>query len=268
VLANVGTLPCCLTGGCGQSAFSNGDPTRGCRFPVAMGTSVIPKCLSLIKPAQVLQAIESFYAGELMQLPRRAQRAQAIFKHMRKLQPMESSPVGAEIGVRKGDMSAALLRGHSALKMLLVDPWTNFDSESYTFQTDPQFYGRNRAEFEREYREALRNTKFAADRCVVMRELSVNAAQKVADGSLDFVFIDACHSYEGCKSDIEAWFPKLKIGGLLGGHDYFRPQYPREGVKRAVDEFAAKIDRAILTDVENTWFIYTGKEASLTSARW
>jgi hypothetical protein len=70
--------------------------------------------------------------------------------------------------------------------------------------------------------------------CVtVVPSLSVDAAANFPNGSLDFVFIDADHSYEGVRRDIEAWLPKVKPGGLLAGDDYCYPGC--EGVKRAVD---------------------------------
>ena len=52
-----------------------------------------------------------------------------------------------------------------------------------------------------------------------MRMPSVDAAATFADGSLDFVFIDADHSYEAAKADIAAWRSKVKPGGILCGHD-------------------------------------------------
>ena len=48
---------------------------------------------------------------------------------------------------------------------------------------------------------------------------SVLAAGLYQDNSLDFVFIDACHDYEAVKKDIEAWYPKVKGGGIISGHD-------------------------------------------------
>ena len=63
---------------------------------------------------------------------------------------------------------------------------------------------------------------------------SYDAREKVHE-LLDFVYIDADHSYDGCKLDMETWFPKLKPSGQLCGHDYNLP-----GVKQAVDEFAEK----------------------------
>jgi hypothetical protein len=42
----------------------------------------------------------------------------------------------------------------------------------------------------------------------------------VPDASLDYVYVDARHDYCGVKEDLEAWWPKLRRGGILAGHDY------------------------------------------------
>lgn len=54
------------------------------------------------------------------------------------------------------------------------------------------------------------------------------------DNSIDFLFIDADHTYAGVKNDLKNWFPKIKIGGIIAGHDYMEPTC---GVRMAVDEF-------------------------------
>jgi hypothetical protein len=67
---------------------------------------------------------------------------------------------------------------------------------------------------------------------------SVDAAKLYGDNSLDFVWIDAGHTYRDILDDLEAWYPKVKIGGLIAGHDYV-PEHPVSwaGVVRAVSEF-------------------------------
>jgi predicted O-methyltransferase YrrM len=51
--------------------------------------------------------------------------------------------------------------------------------------------------------------------------MTTNEASKLfEDGSLDGVFIDADHSYEAVKQDIQNWLPKIRVGGILAGHDY------------------------------------------------
>jgi cephalosporin hydroxylase len=76
---------------------------------------------------------------------------------------------------------------------------------------------------------------------------SVEASKLYKDGNLDFVFIDAMHTYDAVKEDIAAWLPKVRVGGVLAGHDYDWPE-----VRRAVDEAFPNVG------VMNTsWFINT-----------
>jgi hypothetical protein len=63
---------------------------------------------------------------------------------------------------------------------------------------------------------------------------SVKASTLYNNKSLDFVFIDANHVYESTKEDILSWLPKIKDGGIIGGHDYHFKDLP--GVTQAVDE--------------------------------
>jgi predicted O-methyltransferase YrrM len=62
---------------------------------------------------------------------------------------------------------------------------------------------------------------------------SVEAARHFQNGSLDFVFLDADHTYESVKADLAAWWPKVRPGGILAGHD-FASEFP--GVEQAVRE--------------------------------
>jgi len=61
---------------------------------------------------------------------------------------------------------------------------------------------------------------------------STEATTLYEDNSLDFVFIDGSHLYEDVLADLQAWFPKVKKGGHIAGHDF-----PWPNVKRAVIEF-------------------------------
>lgn len=62
---------------------------------------------------------------------------------------------------------------------------------------------------------------------------SAAAAEKFADRSVDFVFIDADHKHERVKDDISAWLPKIRPGGIIAGHDY---NHPHDGCVQAVNE--------------------------------
>ena len=67
----------------------------------------------------------------------------------------------------------------------------------------------------------------------VVEMYSVDASDEFEDESIDFIFIDGDHTYEGVKSDIEAWYPRIVTGGVMCGHD-FGAKYP--GVGKAVKE--------------------------------
>lgn len=60
------------------------------------------------------------------------------------------------------------------------------------------------------------------------------------DSSLDGVFIDADHSYEAVRQDIQSWLPKVRSGGILAGHDY-TSTFP--GVIQAVNEMIPTMSR-------------------------
>jgi hypothetical protein len=81
--------------------------------------------------------------------------------------------------------------------------------------------------------------------------LTDEAAQYFNDEEIDVIFIDAGHSYEAVKADIEAWLPKMKPNGIMAGHDY----KAWEGVNQAVTEVFGTPHK-----VENDcWFIYLNR---------
>ena len=90
-------------------------------------------------------------------------------------------------------------------------------------------------------------------RLTAHRAPSAEAAQEFEDASLDFVFIDARHTYEAATEDLAAWWPKLRPGGLFAGHDYTNSP----GVRAAVDEFVARQDLGHAFRVSrSSWMIY------------
>ena len=49
---------------------------------------------------------------------------------------------------------------------------------------------------------------------------SIEAAKKIEKATLDFIYIDARHDYCGVTQDLQAYWPLLKPGGIMAGHDY------------------------------------------------
>jgi len=77
-------------------------------------------------------------------------------------------------------------------------------------------------------------------------------AQEMDAGSLHLAFIDADHSYERVFSDIKAWLPKVKVGGILCGHDYSRAGNAHVGVRQALDDLIG-LDKVIVFPDSLIW---------------
>lgn len=143
---------------------------------------------------------------------------------------------GAEIGVGPGPTTKHMLDSCPDLKLIAVDNWPA-DYPTYSGRygdPGPAFGAREQNRRREQFMKKVHNRP---GRVRLIEKASVEAALEVDDGSLDFVFIDADHTYEGCKADIEAWLPKVRSGGLVTGHDY-APEFP--GVVQAVDETFGK----------------------------
>jgi len=167
---------------------------------------------------------------------------------------------GAEIGVWKGEMSRHLLRLRPYLFLIMVDQWESGRECSQSYRRSGDYLARQtRQKMQRAKREARQSTDFAASRRAIWHAASMEAAKSADNHSLDFVFIDAEHTYEAVKADIQAWLPKLRPGALLSGHDYSPPGERSEkgwpGVVQAVDEFVIQSGLTLDRGEEATWFI-------------
>lgn len=93
----------------------------------------------------------------------------------------------------------------------------------------------------------------------IVREYTFDAVHKFPDEYFDLIYIDADHTYEGCKKDMEDWYFKLKSGRFFTGDDYTNRRAPRTGlvfgVVRAVDEFARQQHVQVYRLPRNGWAI-------------
>jgi SAM-dependent methyltransferase len=145
----------------------------------------------------------------------------------------------AEVGVKTGKYSDYLLHNWCGAELISIDPWRSAAPDEYVDRSNV-----SQEEFERFYREACALLEPHGSRSSIWRTTSVEAAARVADRSLDFVYIDARHDYESVKEDLEAWCSRVRPGGILAGHDYVDGDFVqgRFRVKAAVDEFFAARD--------------------------
>lgn len=163
------------------------------------------------------------------------------------------SPVGVEIGVFAGDTSCRLLQ-HPTLTLYMVDSWEG-GGDAYAAESG-DWHARLTLDQQTSYeRMARKAVEAAGPRARIVKARSAEAAESFPDAMLDFAFIDADHSYEGCAADIAAWLPKVKPGGVIGGHDYDNHDFPGFGVNRAVDEFCSAHGLALEKGENFTWFV-------------
>jgi hypothetical protein len=134
-------------------------------------------------------------------------------KEMPKLFRKLGFKVGAEIGVCKGRYSKCLCQWIPGLKLYCVDTWKIYDD---------YVEGRTEAD-QKNLDDFLEITKgrLAPYNYEIIRATSLEAAKQIKDGSLDFVFIDANHSFEFAIDDIAAWSKKVRPGGIISGHDFW-----------------------------------------------
>jgi hypothetical protein len=169
--------------------------------------------------AKLWDTFETFNAGfgHVLQIPDRTE--------MLRLMPPNS--VAAEIGVFKGDFSAQILSITKPDVLHLIDFWPDEMIQSggeYISGLEACKFVRNRFLSEIEL-----------EKVVLHRGLSAQAAQTFPDEYFDWIYIDAGHSYQEVKSDLHCWYPKIKTGGLIAGHDYIEKTW--YGVVPAVNEF-------------------------------
>jgi len=162
---------------------------------------------------------------------------------------------GVEVGVLMGEFSSTLLSTWKCKKLHLVDRWTAYSAKEFT-GTSPVQFGND--VFEKFYQDTVHRMEPFGERASILRMDSVEAAGRFESRSLDFVYIDANHAYPFVKRDLEAWYPKVKVGGIFAGHDYMDGQGHTDnfGVKTAVDEFmSSRMLKLFLTeDNPASWF--------------
>ena len=139
--------------------------------------------------------------------------------------------IGVEVGVEKGMYSKRMASLIPDVKLYCIDPWV-----SYGYYTSRRS-NTSQKRMEEKYNEAV--WRLAPFNCEIIRGYSHDVVHNFEDNSLDFVFIDANHGYEYALQDMVIWTEKVRVGGIVSGHDYFNDEKcpARCSVKDALDDF-------------------------------
>jgi hypothetical protein len=117
------------------------------------------------------------------------------------------NPVIAEVGVFQGYNSENLIQKLNPSKMFLIDTFSTNDH--WTNKFNPKTHLK------------FIQDKFKTNSSVeIMQGLSWDCLEKLEDNSLDYIYLDAGHSYAEVKKDTELCLKKIKSGGIIQFNDY------------------------------------------------
>ena len=147
--------------------------------------------------------------------------------------------VYAELGVFDGAFSREIIDTLNPKSLILIDYFQGAigsgDQDGNNFHT---------IDLNKKYYELLKQYKNHSSIKIIKGD-STEELNNFSNNYFDMIYIDADHSYEGCKKDLNVAYKKIKNGGWILGHDYaFNPKKTKNkwdfGVKRAVDQFCIR----------------------------
>ena len=176
---------------------------------------------------------------------------------------------GVEVGVFRGEFAECILESWFGRKLLLVDPWEHLSDYLDSSKLSD-------VEMDKNYHLTTARLAKFKHRISILRMRSEVAAKGIEDLSCDFIYIDGNHSYSHVRRDLTIWYPKLRPGGVMSGHDYYdalandnfepvlgqsavgisKERLTSFGVKSAVDEFTKiyGVDVSTTTEIYPSWY--------------
>ena len=151
--------------------------------------------------------------------------------------------VGVEVGVCLAHTTEAFAKGIKNLKKLYaVDNYPTFvDWDGSDWNKDRQDLMKKAAQ------EKILAHK---DKVEFLHVSSEEFVKTIEDESLDFVFIDGDHSFEAALKDFQNYYPKVKKGGIFGGHDI-----QLDSVRNALTYFLKEKSNEVIGVTNSAWYL-------------
>ena len=145
-----------------------------------------------------------------------------------------------EIGSYMGESTSMFATSNVFNEIHCIEPFSGYE----------KFNDDNDYDWDFVYNEFKSNTRFF-NNIILHKDFSYNIIDKFEDSYFDFIYIDGNHTYESVKKDIEFYLPKLKNGGIIGGHDYNKGEWVE--VVKAVDDVIGNPDKVFW---DTSWIKY------------
>lgn len=149
--------------------------------------------------------------------------------------------VVVEVGSYVGDSTRIFADNFE--QVIAIDPWKNFYDEK-----DQSSYKFPMSVIEGQFEELVAEK----GNIIKIKTTSLEGAKQFSNDSIDMVYIDAVHRYKEVVEDLHAWYPKVKHGGIVAGHD-FQGKFP--GCMQAINEY---IGNPQLLGKDTSWGIIKG----------
>ncbi len=120
----------------------------------------------------------------------------------------------AEIGVYRGDFASQILQKCGSIdRYYMIDPWRHLDRWNKPANVSD-------SDFKQFLAETVSKTDFADDRRVILQGETNEVVDQMQDEELDFAYVDGDHTLRGITIDLVRVFPKVRVGGWIGGDDF------------------------------------------------
>lgn len=138
--------------------------------------------------------------------------------------------VGIEIGVHQADLARVMVNFFPFCRWHAVDPWAPYKAN---YKSHDQTYSKQH--WDGIYRSVQQELDLPIrdGRLILHRKTSDAAVADFEDASVDLVFVDGLHTQEQVERDIRNYWPKLRSGGVMCGHDFAHPS--GNNVQKAVE---------------------------------
>jgi predicted O-methyltransferase YrrM len=127
--------------------------------------------------------------------------------------------VAAEIGVSRGKFTSAIMSINPPRRLHLVDVWNSERYDGALQNTVMTTYA----------------TEIESGVVEINKGYSTTVGGTFPDGYFDWIYIDTDHSYETTRKELLLYEPKMRVGGIIAGHDFAMGNW-RDGIKYGVIE--------------------------------